>query len=106
MKGASHGLESMGQIPRITPKITTENYSRIPIKDDTEPEPPPRRKQRSQIGTVYDILIEAKEPLYLTEIIMCAKRDFNMVMEPESLVSALTKKVNSGKMFRRVAPIL
>jgi len=74
------------------------------LKDDTGPEPPPRRKQRSQIGTVYDILIEAKEPLHLTEIIMRAKRDFNMVMEPGSLVSALTKKVNSGKMFRRVAP--
>ena len=74
------------------------------LKDDTEPEPPPRRKQRSQIGTVYDILIEAKEPLHLTEIIMRAKRDFNMVMEPGSLVSALTKKVNSGSMFRRVAP--
>jgi len=63
-----------------------------------------RRRQRSQIGTVYDILTEAKEPLHLTEIIRRAKSDFNMVMEPGSIVSALTKKVNSGAMFRRVAP--
>jgi predicted transcriptional regulator len=74
------------------------------LKDDAEPEPPPRRTQRSQIGTVYDVLTEAKEPLHLTEIIRRAKSDFNVVMEPGSIVSALTKKVNSGRMFRRVAP--
>jgi len=74
------------------------------LKDEAEPEPPPIRKQRSQIRTAYDILTDAKEPLHLTEIIKRAKRDFNMVMEPGSLISALTKKVNSGSMFRRVAP--
>jgi hypothetical protein len=74
------------------------------LKDDAEPEPPPRRKQRSQIETVYDVLTEAKEPLHLSEIIRRAKSDFNVVMEPGSIVSALTKKVNSGRMFRRVAP--
>jgi len=69
-----------------------------------ESEPPRRRRQRSQIGTVYDILTEAKGPLHLTEIIRRAKSDFNIVMEPGSIVSALTKKVNSGTMFKRVAP--
>ena len=74
------------------------------LKDDAEPEPPPRRKQMSQIGTVYDVLTEAKEPLHLSEIIRRAKSDFNVVMEPGSIVSALTKKVNSGRMFRRIGP--
>jgi len=74
------------------------------LKDDAEPEPAPRRKQMSQIGIAYDILTEAKEPLHLTEIIRRAKSDFNVVMEPGSIVSALTKKVNSGRMFRRVGP--
>ena len=74
------------------------------LKDDAEPEPPPRMKRRSQIGIVYDILTKAKEPLHLTEIIRRAKSDFNVDMEPGSIVSALTKKVNSGRMFRRVAP--
>ena len=74
------------------------------LKDDADPEPHPRRKKRSKIGTVYDILTEAKEPLHLSEIIRRAKSDFNVVMEPGSIVSALTKKVNSGRMFRRVAP--
>jgi hypothetical protein len=74
------------------------------LKGDAEPEPIPRRKQMSQIGIAYDILTEAKEPLHLTEIIRRAKSDFNVVMEPGSIVSALTKKVNSGRMFRRVGP--
>ena len=74
------------------------------LKDDAEPEPPPPTKQRSQIGIVYDILTKAKEPLHLTEIIRRAKSDFNVEIEPGSIVSALTKKVNSGRMFRRVGP--
>ena len=74
------------------------------LKDDAAPEPLPRPKRTSQIGIVYDILTKAKEPLHLTEIIRRAKSDFNMEIEPGSIVSALTKKVNSGRMFRRVGP--
>ena len=74
------------------------------LKDDAEPEPPPGPKRTSQIGIVYNILTEAKEHLHLTEIIRRAKRDFNVEIEPGSIVSALTKKVNSGRMFRRVGP--
>jgi hypothetical protein len=72
------------------------------LKDDAKPAPRPRRT--SQIGIVYDILTEAQEPLHLTEIIRRAKSDFNVEIEPGSIVSALTKKVNSGRMFRRVGP--
>ncbi len=74
------------------------------LKDGAEPEPPPRMKRGSKIGTVYEILTRAKEPLHLTEIIRRAKTDFNVDLEPGSIVSALTKKVNSGRMFRRVGP--
>ncbi|MBU1745608.1 MAG: winged helix-turn-helix domain-containing protein [Proteobacteria bacterium] len=56
------------------------------------------------MGIVYDILTEAREPMHLTEIIRRAKSDFNVEIEPGSIVSALTKKVNSGRMFRRVGP--
>ena len=74
------------------------------LKDDAKPEQIPRPKRKSQIGIVYDILTKAKEPLHLTEIIRRAKSDFNIEIEPGSIVSALTKKVNSGRMFRRVGP--
>ena len=69
-----------------------------------EPQPAPRPRRKSQIGIVYDILTEAGEPMHLTEIIRRAKSDFNVEIEPGSIVSALTKKVNSGRMFRRVGP--
>jgi len=74
------------------------------LKDDAESEEISRPKRTSQIGIAYDILTKAKEPLHLTEIIRRAKSDFNVEMEPGSIVSALTKKVNSGRMFRRVGP--
>ncbi len=74
------------------------------LKEDAEPQLPPRMRRTSKIATVYQILTNAKEPLHLTEIIRRAKSDFNVEMEPGSIVSALTKKVNSGRMFRRVGP--
>lgn len=71
---------------------------------DSEPRQAPRPRRTSQIGIVYDILTKAKGPLHLTEIIRRAKSDFNVEIEPGSIVSALTKKANSGRMFKRVGP--
>ncbi len=69
-----------------------------------EPEPAPRPRRTSQTGIVYDRLTESQGPLHVTEIIRRAKRDFNVEIEPGSIVSALTKKVHSGSMFRRGGP--
>ena len=75
------------------------------LKDDAEPEPPPRKKRsRSQVTVVYDILTAAKEPLHVSEIIKRAKENFNVDIDRESIVSAMIKKINKGRMFRRVAP--
>jgi len=74
------------------------------LQANGEAKPSPRPKRNSQIGIVYDVLTEANEPLHLTEIIRRAKSDFNVEIEAGSIVSALTKKVNSGRMFRRIGP--
>ena len=37
-----------------------------------------------------------------TEIIACAKKDFNVDLDRDSIVLALSKKVKSGRMFKRV----
>jgi predicted transcriptional regulator len=75
------------------------------LKDDAEPEPPLRKKRsRSQVTIVYDILTAAKEPLHLSEIIKRAKENFNVDIDRESIASAMIKKINKGRMFRRVAP--
>ena len=63
-----------------------------------------RKTARSQMSTIYDILLSAQKPLHVTEIIARAKQDFNVDLDRESIVSALTKKVKSGRMFTRVAP--
>jgi hypothetical protein len=42
--------------------------------------------------------------LHVTDIIARAKKDFDVILDRETIVSALTKKVKSGKMFKRVRP--
>jgi hypothetical protein len=68
-------------------------------------EQPARKKAgRSQMDVVRDVLHAAGRPLHVTEIIAIADKDFGVQLERESIVSALTKKVQSGRMFQRVAP--
>jgi predicted transcriptional regulator len=63
-----------------------------------------RKGGRSQMDIVYDVLHAAQKPLHITEIIARADKDFGMQLDRESIVSALTKKVKSGRVFQRVAP--
>jgi len=56
------------------------------------------------MSIIHDILLAAKQPLHITEIIERAEKDFNVTLERESVVSVLTKKVRSGIMFKRVKP--
>ena len=74
------------------------------LRQGDEPRFKPRGKGRSQMNIVYDILLSAPKPLHINEIINRAKNEFKVHLDRESLVSALTKKVNSGRMFQRVAP--
>ena len=74
------------------------------LREGEEPRLKSQERRRSQMRVTYDILLSAKRPLHITEIISRAKHDFHMNLDRESLVSALTKKVKSGRMFKRVAP--
>ena len=74
------------------------------LKEDEAPERKPRRKGRSQMSIIYDILLAAQKPLHVIDIIAQAKENFNVDLDRESIVSALTKKVKSGRMFKRVKP--
>jgi len=64
----------------------------------------PRRKGRSQMSIIHDILLTAQKPLHINDIIARAKQNFSLDLDRESIVSALTKKVKSGRMFKRVKP--
>ena len=63
-----------------------------------------RHKRRSQISMVEDLLIEAAQPLHISVIIEQAKSRFNQVLDRESLVSALTKRVKRMDRFVRTGP--
>ncbi len=74
------------------------------LREGDAPTRKPRKKGRSQMGIIYDILLAAHEPLHISDIITRAKQNFNVDLDRESIVSALTKKVKSGRMFKRVRP--
>jgi hypothetical protein len=71
---------------------------------DQRPAAPPGTKRKSNIDIVHDILVAAKGPLHITDILQRAKKDHHRPLRRESLVSALTKKVLDHQTFSRTAP--
>lgn len=65
---------------------------------------PSEPKRKSNIDIIYDILLTAKKPLHVNDIIQRAKEDYHRQLYRESLVSALTKKVLDQNTFTRTAP--
>jgi hypothetical protein len=62
----------------------------------------PGGESTSQMSIVIDILQDG--PLHVTEIISQAQERYGVVLDRESVVSALTKKVKKGVTFVRTAP--
>ena len=61
-------------------------------------------KRRSQMSMVEDLLVEAAQPLHISVLIEQAKSRFNQVLDRESLVSALSKRVKRKDRFVRTGP--
>jgi hypothetical protein len=64
----------------------------------------PEPKRKSNMDIIYDILLSARKPLHVNDIILRAKEDYHRQLHRESLVSALTKKVLDQNTFSRTAP--
>lgn len=62
------------------------------------------KKRTSQIDIVRQILKAAGSQLHVSDIITIARRDFQVELEKDSIVSAILKKVKAGKMFVKTAP--
>ena len=56
------------------------------------------------MDVVHDLLLAAKGPLHINDIIQRAKKGYHRQLRRESLVSALTKKVLDQNTFTRTAP--
>lgn len=63
----------------------------------------PTDKRLSQVDMAYDILIKARSPLHISEILQRIQLSFGVAIDRESLVSSLTKKVARGDRFIRPA---
>jgi len=61
-------------------------------------------KRTSKLDIVADILESSDKPLHISKIIEYAENNYQVQLERDSTVSALVKKINSGKRFIRVAP--
>jgi hypothetical protein len=68
------------------------------------PAAPAGAKGKSNIEVVYDILLAAKGPLHINDILQRAQKQYHRPLRRESLVSALTKKVLDQNTFSRTAP--
>jgi len=73
-------------------------------RSEQRPATSPGAKRKSNMDIVYDILLAAKGPLHVHDIIQRAQKDFHRPLHRESLVSALTKKVLDQNTFCRTAP--
>ena len=61
-------------------------------------------KRTSKADIAGHVLQIAGRPLHISEIIQLAKRDFQVQLERDSIVSILIKKVKAGQRFIRTAP--
>ena len=88
-------LQYQKEITETKLKIITRFQKGIQTKSD---------KRTSKIAIARNVLHIAGRPLHVSEIIRLAQRDFQVALERDSIVSAILKKVNAGKLFTRTAP--
>ncbi len=65
---------------------------------------PSRRARLSQVDMAYDILKKAHTPLHVSDLIERIQSAYNVVVDRESLVSSLSKKIARGDRFLRTEP--
>jgi hypothetical protein len=72
-------------------------------KGDTAAPRPARKAGLSQVDMAYDVLKKARAPLHVSDLLARMKTSFSVVVDRESLVSSLSKKVARGDRFLRTA---
>ncbi len=74
------------------------------LQGAVRPEKLKEPKRKSQVDLVADILTRAGRELHITEIIERVRKVHHVELDRESIVSALTKKVQRGDRFTRTEP--
>lgn len=73
-------------------------------KGQQRPPSQPQSRGRSQVELVEDILRKKGVELHITDILAEVARVYKIQLDRESVVSALTKKVQRGERFLRTGP--
>ena len=63
-----------------------------------------KEKRKSHMDMVYDVLIDARRPMHVNDIIVEIEKRFAIKLDKDSLVSALTKRVMRQDRFTKTAP--
>ena len=61
-------------------------------------------KRTSKIEIARNVLNDTGKPLHVTEIVQLAKKTYDVLLDRDSIVSTILKKVKAGKTFIRTAP--
>ena len=85
---------------RLVDTLTDEKVKRLRQHPETT-RASSRRQVMSQVDMAYDILMRARAPLHVSEIIARIQQIFGVSVDRESLVSSLTKKVARSDRFTR-----
>jgi hypothetical protein len=103
MQNSSLTRDDLLEILEITAQAQLKTLRALRNKSAT-PAETNKKKGRSNMNIVQDVLLAAAGPLHIKEIILQARLVHGVQLNRESLVSALTKKVLDGNVFRRTAP--
>ena len=64
----------------------------------------PKEKSMSHVQMAYDILCSSNHPMHVDSIIDAVEKRFQIQLDKESLVSALSKRVKRQDRFSKTAP--
>jgi hypothetical protein len=62
------------------------------------------KKRTSNISMIEAVLLAAGKPLHVSDIISAIEKEFSVILDRDSLSSAIIKQVRKEKRFVRVAP--
>ena len=84
-------------------KEVTESKLKV-IEQFQKGGPTESRKRTSKIEIAQNVLNQAGKPLHVSEIVQLAKQVYGVQLDRDSIVSAILKKVKTGRTFIRTAP--
>lgn len=63
-----------------------------------------KEQRTSRMDMVYDVLVNAHRPMHVDDIILDMGKRFGVKPDKDSLVSALTKRIQRQDRFQKTAP--